>query len=291
MAESRSGDAHPHESESDDGGDEEYWESFLWGKQMASHLSYPVPAAAGNPRLRHPGALQVTQNHEGEGGEALGSAEGLHTVVWEAAVALHLTIQHETFARLHGVRWGEEVVVELGAGTGLVGMCAAALGARVVLTELSDALPILQHNIDDNFHTLTTAHVGHTHASPRAMELAWGGPVPIGVTRVLAEWSRAPTPTSTHVYPTMVLGADITYHPSLFRPLVDTLCEVCGPKTQCFLARLKRGDPAVMAGFYDMLGERFDVSDVPFEDAERFRELTDQGMGVEIVRAVKKEGL
>ena len=45
-------------------------------------------------------------------------------------------------------------MLELGSGTGLVGIVAACLGAHVQLTDLPDAMPLLQLNISLNQHLL-----------------------------------------------------------------------------------------------------------------------------------------
>ena len=47
--------------------------------------------------------------------------------------------------------WSSQVVCELGSGTGVCGLAAAALGApRVVLTDLDAYLPLLRRNVDRN---------------------------------------------------------------------------------------------------------------------------------------------
>lgn len=53
-------------------------------------------------------------------------------------------------------------VVELGAGTGLVGLVCAALGASVLLTDLAQGLPLLQRNLRRN------------GGDVKAKELRWG---------------------------------------------------------------------------------------------------------------------
>ena len=46
-------------------------------------------------------------------------------------------------------------IIELGSGTGICGMTAAALGGRVIATDLAECLPILSINEAQNAVTIT----------------------------------------------------------------------------------------------------------------------------------------
>eukprot|EP00092_Neocalanus_flemingeri_P104133 GFUD01133326.1.p1 GENE.GFUD01133326.1~~GFUD01133326.1.p1 ORF type:complete len:191 (+),score=43.17 GFUD01133326.1:47-619(+) len=79
--------------------------------------------------------VQVDQKNEGDTG----------VVVWDAAIVLSKyleTIKDDL---------ENKSAIELGSGTGAVGLCAAALGCgRVLLTDLADFVEFLDHNIELN---------------------------------------------------------------------------------------------------------------------------------------------
>lgn len=80
------------------------------------------------------------------------STEWLGTEVWPAARALVSLL--ETSCELRP-QLQDAVVVELGAGTGAVGMAAAALGAcEVILTDLDSLVPAMEANIARNIRVL-----------------------------------------------------------------------------------------------------------------------------------------
>jgi len=110
---------------------------------------------------------------------------------WDGAIVLAKYLETAQGSRrdLRGAS-----VLELGAGTGLAGLSAAALGAAVLLTDLGYCVPQLESNAD-----------GFTGpGSVRARELDWAQPA----AEVIAE------PFD------LVIGADIVWLPHLVRPLV-----------------------------------------------------------------------
>jgi len=145
--------------------DEEEDGDFLWVREEAPFLDFDVAGV---------GTLRIHQNLSGSSTLGLGSSEGLHTTVWEAAVALYLFVLREEQSD-RGC-WRGKRVLELGAGTGLVGLTLAALGAEVVLTELSAALPLLRANVEANKEVVLTKDVGSTRTSamPVVCHLEWG---------------------------------------------------------------------------------------------------------------------
>ncbi|XP_054165199.1 protein N-lysine methyltransferase METTL21D-like [Oppia nitens] len=68
-------------------------------------------------------------------------------VVWDAALVLAKYLDRQS-SRL-GLR-RPALVVELGAGTGFCGLCAAALGARAVITDLADCVDLMVRNVNKN---------------------------------------------------------------------------------------------------------------------------------------------
>ncbi|NXU60700.1 MT21D methyltransferase, partial [Horornis vulcanius] len=87
------------------------------------------------------------------------AAGGVGCVVWDAALVLAKFLETGAcpLARRH--------VLELGAGTGTVGIMAATLGANVTVTDLEELQELLMVNIENNKHLVT--------GSVRAKVLKW----------------------------------------------------------------------------------------------------------------------
>lgn len=97
-------------------------------------------------------------------------------------------------------------ILELGSGTGLVGIASAAiLGADVTVSDLSHVLPNLKFNAEANSNT-----VGVNGGSVNVAALGWG------------EKSEMEAIGGDDEYD-IIMGSDVVYHDHLYEPLLETL--------------------------------------------------------------------
>ncbi|XP_043837043.1 protein-lysine methyltransferase METTL21D isoform X2 [Dromiciops gliroides] len=84
-------------------------------------------------------------------------SRGVGCVVWDAAIVLakYLETQHFSGAAPGTHALCRRTVLELGAGTGAVGLMAATLGADVIVTDLEELQDLLKLNIKMNEHLIT----------------------------------------------------------------------------------------------------------------------------------------
>lgn len=159
---------------------------------------------------------------------------GVAAVVWDAAVVMCMYLE------LGQVELKGKVAIELGAGTGLVGIVAALLGANVTITDRQPALDFLSANIKANLPT-------DVQGSAVVSELSWG--------------------EGLEQYPTggfdLVLGADIVYLEDTFVPLLQTLEHLSSDTTVVLLACKIRYERDT--NFLGMLKQQFRVEEVYYE--------------------------
>nr|XP_020497832.1 protein N-lysine methyltransferase METTL21A [Labrus bergylta]XP_020497835.1 protein N-lysine methyltransferase METTL21A [Labrus bergylta] len=159
---------------------------------------------------------------------------GVAAVVWDAAVVMCMYLE------LGKVELKGKEVIELGAGTGLVGIVAALMGAKVTITDREPALDFLSANVKANLPP-------ESQESVFVSELSWGE----GLERYPAGGFD------------LVLGADIIYLEDTFVPLLHTLEHLCSDTAVVFLAckiRYKRD-----TNFLSMLKQQFAVEEVYFD--------------------------
>ncbi|XP_037552232.1 protein N-lysine methyltransferase METTL21A [Nematolebias whitei] len=160
---------------------------------------------------------------------------GVAAVVWDAAVVMSLYLELGSI-ELKGKR-----VIELGAGTGLVGIVAALLGAHVTITDREPALDLLSANVKTNLTPDQSVVVS---------ELSWG----MGLEHYPAGGFD------------LVLGADIIYLEDTFQSLIQTLEYLSSDATVVLLACKIRYERDT--NFLSMLKHRFIVQEVHY-DRER----------------------
>jgi len=121
-------------------------------------------------------------------------------------------------------------VVEVGSGTGLVGISLAHLGAHVVLTDQKPVLELLEFNVKRNLYTGEL----DDDSNPVAVkcdiqELLWGDEDKIAACR-----------KSCGGTPDFVIGSDLIYAHEGIAPLVKTCRLLAGQGTVCFVAVIRR---------------------------------------------------
>jgi predicted nicotinamide N-methyase len=176
---------------------------------------------------------------------------GIHSTVWDGGVALlqYVATHYEPVRRRipnsveeegtdHCGRGTDAVyVLDLGSGTGITGLGIAALTngqCRVALTDLPEALPLLQENL----HLNAKFWEENQNLSPIVREVTWGCPTSqtswlseflgatdksLDLTEKISSSNAADERGTRRV---LVTGADIVYRPSLFDPLLMTLTDL-----------------------------------------------------------------
>ncbi|KAJ1982409.1 Methyltransferase-like protein 21B [Dimargaris xerosporica] len=171
-------------------------------------------------------------------------------VVWDGAYILaQYLVNH---VPLSGHR-----CLELGAGSGLVGLAAWLHGANVTLTDIPEALPHLRRNIQPNIRRhCAPRDVANCHRLSReaiaVRELVWEDP-------------RRNDLGQHYDY---ILGSEILYLPHLHDALLQVLQSHAAPTTQIYLAYKPRGfDEAQF--FVLAVKQGFRASRIPADDLDK----------------------
>ncbi|XP_040825599.1 protein-lysine methyltransferase METTL21D isoform X2 [Ochotona curzoniae] len=171
------------------------------------------------------------------------SSGGVGCVVWDAAIVLCKYLETPGFSGAGAHVLSRRSVLELGAGTGAVGLMAATLGADVVVTDLEELQDLLRINIDMNKHLVT--------GSVEAKVLKWGEEI---------EDLASP--------PDYILMADCIYYEESLEPLLKTLKDVSGYETCiicCYEQRTMGKNPEIEKKYFELLQLDFDFEKIPLE--------------------------
>nr|DBA14511.1 TPA: hypothetical protein GDO54_005466 [Pyxicephalus adspersus] len=162
-------------------------------------------------------------------------------VVWDAAIVLSKYLERRERTE-PGLLRGR-TVLELGSGTGIVGIMAAALGAQVTVTDLEDLQDLMSANIDHNAHVIS--------GSCQAKVLKWGEEV-----------------ADSFLSPNYILMADCIYYEESLKPLLKTVKDLAGSDTCvlcCYEERTTGKNPEIEKKFFELLKADFEYEEVPIE--------------------------
>jgi SAM-dependent methyltransferase len=157
---------------------------------------------------------------------------GIFSCVWDGSLGLI------EYLRRNIKTPKTSLVIDLGSGTGIVGIAIARLGyANVILTDLPEALDLMHRNVAINPDILVSVE-----------RLIWGDALPDTIKSYIL--------SSREI---LITGADIIYRASLFGPLLDTLDSIWKLKTEnssirCILAN--HSIRSYLTDFYNLAQSR-----------------------------------
>ncbi|XP_064408568.1 protein N-lysine methyltransferase METTL21A [Latimeria chalumnae] len=163
--------------------------------------------------------LRITQR--------FGANLGVAAPVWDAA--LNLCSYFENCC----LSFSGKKVIELGAGTGIVGILSVLLGGDVTLTDLPHTLRHIKDNVSANIPAGLSSRF-HIRA------LSWG-----------VDHESFPSDYD------VILGADIVYLKDTYPSLLRTLQHLCGPGAVIYLASKMRKEHGTVTFYEEQLPSRF----------------------------------
>ncbi|XP_078089375.1 EEF1A lysine methyltransferase 3-like [Mustelus asterias] len=135
-----------------------------------------------------------------------GAYLGVSAFIWEPGLVLCRYFENEN------IDFIGKKVLELGSGTGIVGILAVLLGGNVTLTDRPYVLKQIEYNVLANV-PLTSRHRSNICA------LAWGD-----------DQNNFSNDFD------FILGSDIVYNPTQFQGLLQTLLHLCSEKTTVYMS-------------------------------------------------------
>ncbi|GAB1606730.1 protein-lysine methyltransferase METTL21D-like [Argonauta hians] len=159
-------------------------------------------------------------------------------VIWDSAIVLAKYLESNDFDK--GKDLNGKKILELGSGTGCLGIVASTFGAQVYITDLESYVPLMHVNIEENRE--------HTTGSIEALTLDW-------------QHSHFTCPNLDYI-----LVSDCIYYSESVKPLVDTITRLCEQKTVVLCSYEERTtgrNPEFQREFFKLMENHFDVREIP----------------------------
>ncbi|PRP73949.1 hypothetical protein PROFUN_08142 [Planoprotostelium fungivorum] len=135
--------------------------------------------------------------------------------------------------------WYKKRIIELGAGTGLLGIALAKTGASVIVTDQESLVPLMRENATLNQLSETDVTVD---------KLSWGE----------EDCTRYKTEKIDYI-----IASDCVYLEFTFEALIETMMDLADASTTIIMSFQKRrkGDNR----FWRMAGKKFEIKRIPLE--------------------------
>uniref|UniRef100_A0AAV1TS95 Uncharacterized protein n=1 Tax=Peronospora matthiolae TaxID=2874970 RepID=A0AAV1TS95_9STRA len=181
---------------------------------------------------------------------------GIGGSIWTSGelLAAYLVLQRESYRLI----FTNACVVELGSGTGYVGLTVAACfrPAHVYLTDLETHLRGLRRNVKRNAGKVRPGVQVHV------LELSWGSSEQqTSLLEMVASTNAAGSETLKAAQVDVILGTDVAYMQELYVPLLHTINRLATSRTVILLG-LNRDDTGV-AFFQQLERDGFEYYRIP----------------------------
>ncbi|KAF9284913.1 Methyltransferase-like protein 21D [Mortierella alpina] len=219
---------------------------------------------------------------------------GVGSTIWDAAIVLAKYLEKYDLLTSAAAQPSQSLnILELGAGTGIVGLAAArilsskSVKASVVLTDKENCMPLLQRNIEKNpsdgidvkAHILDWEILSGIKAiitTPADTNSESSSTVVASATAAEAESEAISIGSSTTTASDLldkewdlIILSDCIWVPALYPSLISSLNKIVQPnhKTQLLIAFEKRNFSEEME-FFAMLGKTFRFRDIKPEEQD-----------------------
>lgn len=216
---------------------EEEEEVKLWEREETSLLEIPLPRSLEDST----NSILLKQYGSND------SRFGIHSCVWDSGIAfIYFLAERYNMIRTKASDTEDDfflmstkntLIIDVGSGTGVAGLgVAISLGYDAILTDLPDALDLLNDNLVLNGGSMMK------DSTVKVKELSWGG-------EYLPQCIVDMMQIAPHV---IIIGADIVYRKPLFHPLLVTLRNFFDirPDVECLLG--SQSIRTHLAEFYEM---------------------------------------
>ncbi|KAI9481392.1 MAG: putative methyltransferase-domain-containing protein [Benjaminiella poitrasii] len=184
---------------------------------------------------------------------------GIPGKIWDSALVMLDVIKN--MIKLHPDYIGGKHIIDLSAGTGLLGFYLASLMAspestiqqgRITITELDEAVELINKNIMANKFLLSKEKTQKQASLLQTKSLLWGN------TQDAESCGKAE----------MIIASDVLYEAQFFEDLVKTFVDLSTHQTRIYIGYKRRGfDEAEERRFWSLCGEHFDVKLLQYEGA------------------------